>query len=144
MTESPEGPGSAPVLLLELLESSGPLPPRFQYRTRIRVLRRGEAVLVDWEHQDAQGSREGAYALPTPRLQALKAVLLQALPPGTCLDRTAGFRDRKGISFNSLTTAWDGPPSRLDYLLSDLEEPGGDPIVRAAVLAIKGLMGGPG
>ena len=140
MTESPgEGTGP-PQVLVELQESSGPLAPRYQHSTRIKVLRVGSEPRVAWELRDVQGLREDNRLLTELRLEKLNGILREALPPGTRLDLAAEFRDRKGISFNSVTVDWPEAPSRLDYLLSHLEEPGGNPTAQAVVRAIKELM----
>ena len=134
-----EAGSTAPVLAVELMESSGPVSPRHQYTTRIRVHGSGAGAQAAWERRDADGRREGTVDLCPARWAALVDLLWNHLPPGAALDLAAGYRDRKGISFNAVTVAWPEAPARLDYLLSHLEDPGGDPVARAVVAAVKAL-----
>lgn len=95
---------------LELLESSGPLPPKYQYSLEIRLDRRE----LTWSSEGAANplasnpsgvrSREG----DSPLLE-----LLDAPPP------PAG---RVGASYNSLTF-WCGEEAhRVEYLLNSLDD----------------------
>lgn len=139
MTGGPEPATGAPALSVDLAESSGPVSPRHQYSTRIRIQDSGAGARVAWEHRDAGGRREGAADLSPGSWAALVDLLRAQLPPGTVRDLAAAFRDRKGISFNAVTVAWAEAPARLDYLLSHLEDPGGDAVARAVVAAVKAL-----
>jgi hypothetical protein len=131
---------------IELVESSGPVSPRYQYATHGVVRAQADGIRLDWDHRDASGVSSRTGTLSPEVYAALWRSILDALPLGTQLDLTAGLRDRKGISFNWVSLALGSEQSRLDYVISNLEEGSGDARAIAVVRAIKSAVGtrGPG
>jgi hypothetical protein len=123
---------------IELFEASGPVSPRFQYTTKITILGRpGALPTVVREHRDAAGEHHDEHELDRAVYEVLLADLLAALPLGEPLDLVSSKRDRKGVSFNHVTLIVGEASTRLDYLLSDVDDEDGVPRARAVVGAIK-------
>jgi hypothetical protein len=124
---------------IELVEASGPVSPRHHYNTKITIARAtgAGAAHVVRDHKDASGEHHDEHELEPSAHDALLAEVLAALPPGAPLDLAATKRDRKGVSFNHVLVTSGDASTRLDYLLSDLDEDDGDPRARAVVSAIK-------
>jgi hypothetical protein len=131
---------AAPASRIELVEASGPVPPRHSYKTTITITceasREAGARLVR-DHRDASGEHHDEGTLERARYEQLVADVLGSLPLGAPLDLAAGKRDRKGVSFNHVIVTVGEASTRLDYLLSDLDEDDGDPRARAVVDILK-------
>ena len=123
---------------IELVEASGPVSPRFRYTTRITIESApGAAVTVVRDHHDAAGDHHDERELDRAAHEALVSEVLASLALGEPLDLASSKRDRKGVSFNHVTVVVGEASTRLDYLLSDLDDDDGDPQARAVVDAIK-------
>jgi hypothetical protein len=132
---------------IELVEASGPVSPRHSYTTRIALSlealdalaanRLAPAARVVCDHRDASGEHHEEQELDRVTYAALLAQLLVTLPLGAPLDLAGSKRDRKGISFNHVTITVEGASTRLDYVLSDLDEDDGDPRARTVVSLVK-------
>lgn len=131
---------AAPASRIELVEASGPVSPRHRYKTTITITREASpdagARLVR-DHRDASGEHHSERPLDRASYERLVAALLGSLPLGAPLDLAAGKRDRKGIAFNHVVVTIGDASTRLDYLLSDLDEDDGDPRARAVVDLLK-------
>ena len=123
---------------IELVEASGPVAPRFQYTTKIIVeARPGGSPTVVRDHRDATGTHHDEHGLDPAAYEALLAEVLAVLPLGEALDLVSARRDRKGVSFNHVTVLVGDASTRLDYLLSDIDDDDGLAQARAVVGAIK-------
>lgn len=121
---------------IELVETSGPVSPRHSYATTIVIA--GDVPLhVIRDHHDASGAHRSEHAIDRDAYDQLLAVVLASLPLGEPLDLAATKRDRKGISFNHVTVVVGDASTRLDYVLSDIDEDDGDQRARGVVEAIK-------
>ena len=123
---------------IKLVESSGPVSPRFQHQTTI-VIEAGPGLsprLVR-DHRDVSGEHHDERALDRTAYEAVFAAVLAALPLGEVRDLAVAKRDRKGISFNHVAITRGDASARLDYLITDIDEDNGDPQARAIVSAIK-------
>ena len=122
---------------IELVEASGPVSPRFRYTTRITIAASpGAAATVVRDHRDAAGDHHDERELDHAVHGVLLAEVLASLPLGGPLDLTSSKRDRKGVSYNHVIVVVGEASTRLDYLLSDLDDDGA-PEARAVVHAIK-------
>jgi hypothetical protein len=136
---------------IELVEASGPVSPRHSYTTTIALSldaldtpaanRPGAPARVLCDHRDASGAHHDEQELDRAAYVALLAELLVTLPLGAPLDLAGAKRDRKGISFNHVAITVEGASTRLDYVLSDLDEEDGDPRARAVVSLVKHAAG---
>ena len=123
---------------IELVEASGPVSPRYRYTTRITIeVTPGAQALVVRDHRDATGDHHDERTLELATYDALVAEVLASLPLDAPLDLVFGKRDRKGVSYNHVTVSTESASTRLDYLLSDLDDEDGVPQARAVVHAIK-------
>jgi len=123
---------------IELVEASGPVSPRYRYTTKITIVAQaGAAPIVVRDHRDADGEQHDQRELESAAYDALLSEVLASLPLGEPLDLASGKRDRKGVSFNHVTVVRGAASTRLDYLLSDLDDDDGVPRARAVVHAIK-------
>lgn len=89
------------------------------------------------DHRDASGEHHDERAIDRATYDALLGELLALVPLGAPLDLTATKRDRKGISFNHVAVVVGDGSTRIDYVLSDLDEDDGDPRARTAVALVK-------
>ena len=133
---------------IELVEASGPVSPRHSYATKIVISSAptsegDDAVHVVRDHRDASGTHHDERVIERAAYDALLAGVLASLPLGAPIDLAAAKRDRKGISFNHVVVVVGDASTRLDYLLSDLDEDDGDPRARAVVSLLKGAANGP-
>lgn len=130
--------GRARPLRIELFESSGPTSPRSQYTTTV-IVEAGPDTPPRWacDHRDATGTKHDELPLAREAYEALVAALFTALPLGAPLDLVGDKRTRKGISFNHVAITFGERTSRLDYLLSHVDEDDGDPRARAIVEALR-------
>lgn len=126
---------------IELVEASGPVSPRHSYATTIAfslaATPRDAPAHVVRDHRDASGKHHDEGALERAAYDALLAEVLASLPLGAPLDLASAKRDRKGVSFNHVVVEVGEASTRLDYLLSDLDEDDGDPRARAIVTFVK-------
>ncbi len=128
---------------IELVEASGPVSPRHSYATTI-VLSFAPAPDGDGaahvvrDHRDVSGTHHEEGVVARATYDALLADILAALPLGAPIDLTSAKRDRKGISFNHVVVTVGEASTRLDYVLSDLDEDDGDPRARKVVSLLKG------
>ena len=126
---------------IELVEASGPVSPRHSYETSITLsiadAQPGVAASLVRDHRDASGKHHDERVIDRAAYDALVAELLVALPLGVRLDLVGTKRDRKGISFNHVVIEVGEASSRLDYLVSDLDEDDGDPRARTVVTLVK-------
>jgi len=127
---------------IELVEASGPVSPRHSYATTIVLSfaptsEGGDAHIVR-DHRDASGTHHHEGAVDRSTYEALLRELLASLPLGAPIDLVATKRDRKGISCNHVTVVVGEASTRLDYVLSDIDEDDGDPRARAVVSLLKG------
>lgn len=125
---------------IELVEASGPVSPRHSYTTAIVVTcdaTAGVAARAVRDHRDVSGEHHDERAIDRATHDALLDALLAVLPLGAPIDLTATKRDRKGISFNHVAVVVGDASTRLDYLLSDVDEDDGDPRARTAVALVK-------
>ena len=128
---------------IELVEASGPVSPRHSYTTTIVLSlaptsEGGEAAHVVRDHRDASGTHHDEGSVDRSTYDALLAELLAALPLGAPIDLARTKRDRKGISFNHVVLVVGDASTRLDYVLSDIDEDDGDPRARRVVSLLKG------
>ena len=127
---------------IELVEASGPVSPRFRYRTRITIeWASGAAATLVRDHRDAAGDHHDERELDLAAHEVLVSEVLSSLPLGAPLDLVSSKRDRKGVSFNHVHVVVGEASTRLDYLLSDLDDDDGVPQARAVVHAIKRAAG---
>ena len=138
MSELFDADGAPRAVRIELVESSGPVSPRFQHRTLI-LIEAGPALAprIVRDHRDVSGERHDERPLGRATYEDIVCGVLRALPLGEARDLTSGKRDRKGISFNHVAITIAAASARLDYLLEDLDEDDGDPQARAVVGAVK-------
>lgn len=123
---------------IELYETSGPVSPRYSYATTIVIEAAADvSPHVVRDHRDASGVHRSESAIDRDAYDTLVAAVLASLPLGKPLDLAAAKRDRKGISFNHVVVLVGDESTRLDYLLSDIDEDDGDPRAREIVDAIK-------
>ena len=126
---------------IELVEASGPVSPRHSYKTTIALsldtTPPGVAAHVVCDRRDASGEHHDEREIDRAVYEAILAELLLSLPLGAPLDLVGTKRDRKGISFNHVVVVVGDASTRLDYLLSDLDEDDGDPRARAVVSLVK-------
>jgi hypothetical protein len=130
---------------IELVEASGPVSPRHSYATTIVITcdaTPGVIARAVRDHRDANGEHHHERALDRAAYDALLGDLVAVLPLGAPIDLAASKRDRKGISFNHVVVVVGDAATRLDYLLSDLDEDHGDPRARSAVALVKGAASG--
>jgi hypothetical protein len=121
---------------IEWVESSGPVSPRFQHVIHLLVKAERGEVHITYERQDATGTTTRTGTMESESHEALWRDLLAILPLDTHLDLSGALRDRKGISYNHVALSLGDANSRLDYVLSQLDETNGDPRVRCVVGAI--------
>ena len=126
---------------IELVEASGPVSPRFRYTTRITIASASGVATLVRDHRDAAGDHHDERELDLAAHEALVSEVLASLPLGAPLDLVSSKRDRKGVSFNHVTVVVGEASTRLDYLLSDLDDEDGAPRARAVVHAIKRAAG---
>lgn len=115
---------------IELVESSGPVSPRYQWSTRVLVDGEGDVVTLHFE--DRRASDDGTpvtvkveQALPAAGWERLLADLLAA-DAGSLSHDFIGAEKRKriGVSFNHVEIAvGDKLRCRIDYLVSDVAKP---------------------
>ena len=127
---------------IELVEASGPVSPRHSYATTIVLsfaptADGAAAARVVRDHRDASGTHHHEGVVERPTFDALLAEVLASLPLGAPIDLTSTKRDRKGISFNHVAVVVGDASTRLDYVLSDLDEDDGDPRARAVVSLLR-------
>jgi hypothetical protein len=125
---------------IELVEASGPVSPRHSYKTTIALsfeASPGLVARVVRDHRDASGAHHDDREIDRAAYEAILAEVLVTLPLRAPLDLVGAKRDRKGISFNHLIVVVGDASTRLDYLLSDLDEDDGDPRARAVVALVK-------
>jgi hypothetical protein len=94
---------------------------------------------VTSDRRDSSGTTTRTGILTQDRYQALGRQLGILLPLGTHLDLVGELRTRKGISFNFVTISYAAGESRLEYLLSQLDEAEGNPTARAVVNLLKSI-----
>jgi len=130
---------------IELVEASGPVSPRYSYTTTIALsldaTSADGAAHVVRDHRDASGNHHDEREIDRAAYEAILAELLRSLPLGAPLDLASTKRDRKGISFNHVAVVVGDASTRLDYVLSDIDEDDGDPRARAVVSLVKGAAG---
>lgn len=116
---------------IELVESSGPVSPRYQWSTRVLVQGGEEVVTLSFNDRRALVSGEPATtvlveeALPPAGYERLLADLLEA-DAGSLSHDFIGAEKRKriGVSFNHVEIAvGDLLRCRIDYLVSDVARP---------------------
>ncbi len=132
--------GTPIVARIELVEASGPVAPRHSYRTKVVVEASPTiAPRIVRDHRDASGEHHHESALDRAAYEELFAEVLASLPLGESRDLAAPLRDRKGVSFNHVAVAVGDASSRLDYVLSqvDEDETNSDPRARTVVDALK-------
>ena len=127
-----------PELFIELFESNGPVSPKYHEVTTITV--RGAAdggAVATLEHKDASGTKTRARDLDPPAVTALLAALFAAVPEGTAHDLVGEKRTRKGVAFNHVEIRHQGKVTRLDYLLSAIDD---DPRVAEVSSVLRALV----
>lgn len=115
---------SARSFTIVLEESSGPVPPRFFYVTRIRMRTEGGGVTVDYDDdRSGKATHVAGAALSDEATNALWDLLTAngALDSGD--DAVAEKKDRVGVSFNYYEIVLNGASARFDDLLSNLKDP---------------------
>jgi hypothetical protein len=121
-------------------ESSGPVSPRFHYAVQATITRNADGTgSAAFLHRTKERTVEATRDVSTARLAALTSFLDQHLPEGPDRDLVGARRDRKGASYNHLVLRRGGTDMRVDYMLSDLDDPA-HADVGAAVEAVKALV----
>jgi len=115
---------------LELVDTSGPVSPRFAHTTTVAI-----ADLV-WtrDHKDASGPTHETGTLARATWDDLVAAIGREVAPGTRLDLVGVKRHNKGVAPCHLELVADGVTTRIDYLSSET-----DRRVVAIVLAINSV-----
>lgn len=122
--------GSLKEFRIELVESSGPVSPKYHYSTRIIFYSSGNSARIDYS--DVRKYLKGRPAQPVKFIRDIDAAdagkivrkiqRLDFVKSNSSADFIGSARSRTGISFNRLTVAI-GPDTDLsvDYLLEDYE-----------------------
>lgn len=112
---------------IELVESSGPVSPRYQWSTRVVI--EGEGASLTLRFEDRRAGEDGTpvsvrveEALPPAGYERLLADLLAADAVSLSHDFVGEEkRKRVGVSFNHVEIAvGDALRCRIDYLVSDV------------------------
>jgi hypothetical protein len=112
---------------IELVESSGPVSPSYQFHSRIVVEAEGGALALSlddergWEDGEFRQKLHRREAMPRADYEALWTDLLalDALALGADLIGAEGRR-KVGVAFNHLTLRLGDREARIDYRRSDL------------------------
>jgi len=119
-------------------ESSGPVSPRFQYSLHVEISAgNGGGATLAFDHKTPKGRTGGTFPITAERYGALCDELSSRV--GESVDLVGDMRHRKGISFNVLEVVLGAATTRVDYLLTHLED-GAHANLVAAVDAIKKLV----
>ncbi len=119
--------GSLTQLQIELVESSGPVSPRYQYTIHVRLYVSETAVWLDYNDSRKSGNGKPVRFLREIGIADVKKIVrklerLDFVKSNTGQDFTRDVRSRVGISFNWLTIRIDPKTDlRIDYLLADFE-----------------------
>jgi len=116
---------------IELVESSGPVSPRYQWSTRVLVQGEAEVVTLRFDDQRAPAGSEPTTptlveeALPPAGYERLLGDLLEADAGSLSHDFIGAEKQKRiGVSFNHVEIAvGDLLRCRIDYLVSDVARP---------------------
>ena len=122
-----------------MVDSSGPIAPRFAHTTTIVIEAGDTEVTVRRDHRDAAGPVRETRTLTRAAFDALVAVIGNVVTLGGVVDLVGDKRHNVGVAFNHVVLVVSDQLTRVDYLPSHLDDENGDARVRAIVAAIKKL-----
>ena len=122
---------------IELVETSGPVSPKYHYTTSVHLYSDGCAVFLDYHDSRKDPERTSVHFLKELKAAELKRIVrklgsLVFVKSNAGRDFVGGARSRIGVSFNWLSIQIGSEVDlRVDYLLSDFEYEGFDDYAKA-------------
>ena len=122
---------------IELLESSGPVSPAYQFSTHVIISTDGNAAILSYDdrREYRQGKPQKEISFKKELTRAQYEELWSNLSRLQVFERSRDFigpenRKRIGVSFNFFEISLGDRRSRCDYLLSKAKDPEFEPFLK--------------